>query len=160
MGHVQTGWFEASNIPDVKHSIEIYSNYNKGERTWIGLRISNRNEAKVNSDYRLSIESADWSAELVNVYNKKVEAFGSYLCKTDDLLGAPYIVNGKMTVKCEGILSVERKSDAVADDNKWRKNGFLGMTWNGTDTDFTIVVGEESLPVSFFRYRVFLFIYG
>ena len=76
---------------------------------------------------------------------------GGQCFKTDDLLDPPYIVNGKMTVKCEGILSVERKFDGVADKNQWGKNGFLGMTWKDNDNDFTIVVGEESFPVSFFR---------
>ena len=152
---LKTEWFEAINIPGVNYAIIIYPNV-YARQTWVALSLKTGKEAKLHATLRLSIESAGWSGKYVRLFEKNMNPLGGTCCETDDLLFTPYIVNGKMTVKCEGILSVERKSDEVARENKWIKNSFLGMTWNGTDTNFTIVVGEENLPVSFFT---FLFIH-
>ena len=155
--YLQTEWFEATNIPGVNYAIKIYPNADRGGEAWITLSLSTGGAAKVRANVRLSIESARWSYEYVHVFEKDINNIGNTYCKTCDLLCPPYIVDGKMTVKCEGILSIERQSDDVASNNKLKKNEFWGKTWNGIDTDFTIVVGEETFPVSFYIFPDFLF---
>ena len=153
-GVLSSSWFEASNIPGVKYALGIFPNgqsEDKRGQTWITLAICTGKEAKVHADVRLSIEAAGWNYRLVQVYQNALGG-GSTCCATKHLFYPQYIVDGILTIKCEGILSVERTSDSVdaSDvDEKWRNEGFLGNIWSGNNTDFNITVGEESLRVSF-----------
>ena len=141
-----TDFFEASNIPGVIYRLKCYPNDNR--EAWLYLGIAYGNETQVLADVTFSIESAGFCQKRSYVKDKPR---GVKCCKTYQLFFPNYMVNGKLTVKCTGILSVERKSnytDVDSDGEKWKMEGFLGSIWSGNETDFTIVVDGKCIEVS------------
>lgn len=155
-GCIKTEWLEASNIPGVKYYLKIYPNGNcdiRRRQAWIFLYFSIGKEVKLQTDYQFFIDSAGWSAkahlrECVRS-DLCISGWGETFCATDQLISPRLIVNGKLTIHCQGILKVERKTIAAFDDeHKWKNDGFLGNILNGTRQTFAIVVGDQTLQVS------------
>ena len=147
---VKTEWFEASNIPGVKYKLRMYPNGYIDEHrneTWVSLNVSIGKEVEVQADYQISIESAGLNIKLNYKYIEDT-GFGSKCCDTTVLLNPRFIVDGKLTIKCDGILTVKREGKTPP--AKWETEGFLKNIWNRSDKDFTIIVGEEIIQVSFF----------
>ena len=143
-----TDFFEASNIRGVRYRLKLYPNENG--KTWLYLGIHIGKETKVLADIKISIESADWSYKDSYEFVKN-QSFGHKCCDTYQLSFPFYMVDGKLTVKCEGILGVERKlncADADSDGDKRKMEGFLGSIWSGNSTDFVIMVDGKCIDVS------------
>ena len=149
-GFFKTEWFEASNIPGVKYYLKLYTirGYVKlWRQTWVSLNVSVGKETEVQADYQISIESAGLNIKEKFKYIKDT-GFGSKCCKTkEELLSPRFFIDEKLTIKCEGILSVARSR--IYANKKWKHEGFLKNIWIGDNKDFTIVVGEEIIQVCF-----------
>ena len=154
-------WLEASNIPGVSYRLKIYPNGDeeKNEKqTWLFLSVRLGKETKVSTDMKFSIESTGWSGGYSCEYAEN-ESWGIKCFDTDKLFES-HIINGKLTLECTGILSVERKlncADADSDGDKWKMEGFFGSLCNGIGSDFAIVVDGKCIDVSFF-YKIFVII--
>ena len=141
---IETGFFEASNIPGVSYRLKIYPD--QDDESWLYFGVVCGNET-VKADIKFAIESVGFCEKRSYVKN---EPKGVKCCHTSELLYPNYMVDGKLTLKCEGILSVERKlnsADADSDGDKWKMEGFLENMWNGSGTDFTIVIDGKCLNV-------------
>ena len=128
--NLTTEWFEASNIPGMKYYLMIDLGGTAGkEQTGIYLIISPGKEAKVHADFILSIESTGWSKKLVRDFEQH-QGWGGTFCEPYQFFGPPYIVDEKIIIKCEGILSVERTLNLVTDEiqqeNECGFGNFLG----------------------------------
>ena len=144
-----TEWFEASNIPGVIYRLKIFPSGHlliHNCETWLHLGIVYGKETQVRADVTFSIDSIGFRQKRCYVKN---EPRGVKCCNTAELFFPNYMVDGKLTVKCEGILSVERKSNYAKDvDEKWKMDGLFGSIWNGNSTDFTIVIDGKCIDVS------------
>ena len=149
-------WFEASNIPSVKYRLKISPSKHRDferNKAWLYLEVQIGNETKILADFKFSIESAGWSYKDSYEFVKNWNLRSVQCCDASQLFESQFIINGKLTVKCEGILSVERKlkcvDDSDSEDDKWKMEGFLENIRNGDGTDFTIVVDGKCIQVSF-----------
>ena len=148
-----TEWFEASNIPGVQYRLKLYPNGNCHEYegdTVVLFGVSMGKETKVHADIKFSIESAGWSSEQ-SYECKATKSRGVICCGTDELFYPDFLVDGTLTIKCEGMLIVEKTVDC---DNTWKMQGFLASLWSENETDFTIVVDGKSIKVSIFYIQV------
>ena len=154
-----TKWFEASNLPGVKYFLYLRVEWKKGHwQPSIGFKITTGKEAKVHADVVLSIESAGWNHKLVQDFDKDQGFRQGYqgsriCCKLAEFCRPPYMVDGKLIIKCEGILSVERTLNHVADDIQQENEGGFGNFWGENLKYFNINVDGNILQVSISCYR-------
>uniref|UniRef100_A0AC35GQJ7 BTB domain-containing protein n=1 Tax=Panagrolaimus sp. PS1159 TaxID=55785 RepID=A0AC35GQJ7_9BILA len=142
--------FEASNFPGVQYSINICPNDNEKElrkQTWIGLHLKYSDAIKIEADFRTTIESANMTTRICAKFEKP-EACGRIICSTEELLDPEnrFIVDGKMMIKMEGVLTIEKemppKIEAVGD----RPDVLCLRLWKQEDRkDFAIVANGQQI---------------
>ena len=143
-------YFEASNIQGIKYYLYINLQKQWKNGFWqpsIGLQISNGKETKVHADVVLSIESTSWSHKLVQDF-EGYQGWDGVCCKSAEFRRPPYMVDGKMIIKCEGILSVERTLNHVAGDIPQEIEGGFGNFWGENVKYFNINIDGNILRVS------------
>uniref|UniRef100_A0AC34F6C1 Uncharacterized protein n=1 Tax=Panagrolaimus sp. ES5 TaxID=591445 RepID=A0AC34F6C1_9BILA len=66
---------------------------------------------EINASFNIAVESANFNSSEKYVY-KKSGGFGEKCCKTEELLNPEkrFIVNGNMTIKVQGVSTVEMKT--------------------------------------------------
>ena len=146
--------FKASNIPGVQYFLRIYPNGDDDQRrgkVYIFLYINLGKESKVKVDGKFCIESAGWTKELNHEYLLS-QSRGYSPCTTADFYDSTkkFIVNGKIIVTFEGIISAEKEKIENGSESEIDMGigHVANLFWMNEDKDFTIHVGENSVKVS------------
>uniref|UniRef100_A0A914QCH1 BTB domain-containing protein n=1 Tax=Panagrolaimus davidi TaxID=227884 RepID=A0A914QCH1_9BILA len=146
--------FTVAHSSDVKYSLKIYPNGNTNAQrgnTWVFLWLGLGNEKKVNAEYTFSIKSAEWNHKINFTFEKSI-GLGNTCSTVAKFFDSrkKFIVDGKFTLKVEGILKIEKA------DPKWKRKILqpkrtttqsLRDLWNTDFKDFTIVVGRKGIEV-------------
>uniref|UniRef100_A0A914YZ10 BTB domain-containing protein n=1 Tax=Panagrolaimus superbus TaxID=310955 RepID=A0A914YZ10_9BILA len=147
--YLKSNVFNASNIPDLQYFITICPNENVEDllgQTWIYFHLRYEDELKIEANFDIKIESANYSSKENYVFEESDEWVGE-CCNTEELFDPEkrYIVDGKMIIKIEGTLTTEKempkKSETFGDN---RDALCLGL-WNQENKDFTIIVDEKEI---------------
>uniref|UniRef100_A0AC35GMZ6 BTB domain-containing protein n=1 Tax=Panagrolaimus sp. PS1159 TaxID=55785 RepID=A0AC35GMZ6_9BILA len=152
--YLESEKFIAIYSSGVKYFVRIYPNGNtiaQGGKTWVFLCLELGNEKKVYAEYTFSIKSAEWNHKIYFTFEKSY-GWGITCFTVDELFDSDMklFVNGKLTLKVEGTLFIEKA------DSKWKrkilqpkqtKTQGLRDLWNTDFKDFTIVVGKKEIEV-------------
>uniref|UniRef100_A0A914Q6M8 BTB domain-containing protein n=1 Tax=Panagrolaimus davidi TaxID=227884 RepID=A0A914Q6M8_9BILA len=141
--------FIASNIPSVKYYFAIFPNgfsLRNREQTYLSLYLEYHENIKAEAKFKISIETANYQCE-ENHVSEKCLRWGKMCFTTEELFDSEkrFIVNGEMTIKIEGVLTIEKEEIL----KPWKSGNFddsLCLTlWNQTESkDFAISVkGQE-----------------
>ena len=142
---------DASNIPGVKYYLSIFPNGNtessRGE-VCVFLQVDVGNELKVKGDGKFYIDSVACADELDHEYHNS-EGYGFSPCITADLFDSTqkFIVDGKLIIKFEGTLTVEKPR--IENEINLGTGLVANLFWMNEDKDFTIHVGQNAVKVSF-----------
>lgn len=144
----------AFNIPGVQYYISISLNDEEQDRrgeAWIFFYLHFSDEIKIESDFTITIESANYHTNCNYVFEKSI-GWGEMIGTTKELFDPQnrYIVDGKLTFKVEGTLMVEKGLPKKAETFGDHCNALCLNLWNQEENkDFTIVAGGKEIAVSF-----------
>uniref|UniRef100_A0AC35GES5 FHA domain-containing protein n=1 Tax=Panagrolaimus sp. PS1159 TaxID=55785 RepID=A0AC35GES5_9BILA len=139
-------WCDASNIPGVQYRIGICPDCldDNGE-TWIDFDIMKKTESKnkfnIDAVFNITIKSANYVSKKHLIFEKE-DFIGVKLCTTEELFDPEkrFIVDGKMTINMDGILSIEKEAEnekLLQFDDSVDSKLCLAL-WKQENKDFTI----------------------
>uniref|UniRef100_A0AC34G416 BTB domain-containing protein n=1 Tax=Panagrolaimus sp. ES5 TaxID=591445 RepID=A0AC34G416_9BILA len=140
----------AFNIPGVQYYISISLNDEEQDRrgeAWIFFYLHFSDEIKIESDFTITIESANYHTNCNYVFEKSI-GWGEMIGTTKELFDPQnrYIVDGKLTFKVEGTLMVEKGLPKKAETFGDHCNALCLNLWNQEENkDFTIVAGGKEI---------------
>uniref|UniRef100_A0A914Q2G3 MATH domain-containing protein n=1 Tax=Panagrolaimus davidi TaxID=227884 RepID=A0A914Q2G3_9BILA len=153
-----------SNIHGFQYYLRIYPNEKRtnadGRITSIYLNLDLGKLKKVEAKYTFTVKSANYSRFHRWIYETS-EGRGGEFCSTKDFFDPQkkFIVDGKMTVKCDGIFEVETEdtTSVVSEQQKWDGGALGDKLWGNNDSkDITIVADGKEIKVNSFLYQVAL----
>jgi speckle-type POZ protein len=134
-----SAWCGASNIPGVEYCIGIHPTDPGVEgETWIYFQL---NKLNIDAVFNMTIKSANYVSKKHLIFQKN-DVFGERLCTTEELFDPEkrFIVDGKMTINMDGILTIEKESENEKllqyDDSVDSKLGLA--LWKQENKDLTI----------------------
>uniref|UniRef100_A0AC34FYM7 BTB domain-containing protein n=1 Tax=Panagrolaimus sp. ES5 TaxID=591445 RepID=A0AC34FYM7_9BILA len=136
------------NICGIKYSLYLYpfgNNKDTKEQTWIFLELKLGNIKKIEADFTVKIESADFSQTFHQIF-ENTGIFGNFNCTTEKFFDKEkkFFVDGKFTVKINGILNFEGPTPT---QQIWNGGKLGNKFWEKGDKDFTIAVDEKEIKV-------------
>uniref|UniRef100_A0A914PCA2 BTB domain-containing protein n=1 Tax=Panagrolaimus davidi TaxID=227884 RepID=A0A914PCA2_9BILA len=134
----------------MKYYLTFYPNDNEHRgTTWIGLHMDFERTKKVECEWTIKIESANYSQKCQYVYEKS-QGRGRRICKTEEFFDPKmkFIADRKITVKVIGFFKFDASINIVVQQQKCDCRTFLNELWEQNETkDFTIVVGSKEIMV-------------
>uniref|UniRef100_A0AC35FWK7 BTB domain-containing protein n=1 Tax=Panagrolaimus sp. PS1159 TaxID=55785 RepID=A0AC35FWK7_9BILA len=151
---LQSEKFTAIHSSDVQYFLRIYPNGNKESnrgKTWVFLWVKLENEKTIEAGFILSVKSAEWSHKF-NFTFEESYGRGISCCTVAELFDSDmeFIVKGKLTLKVEGILKIEKAESTCARkilQPKRQQSQSLRDLWNTDFEDFVFVVEEKKIKV-------------
>uniref|UniRef100_A0A914Q3J1 BTB domain-containing protein n=1 Tax=Panagrolaimus davidi TaxID=227884 RepID=A0A914Q3J1_9BILA len=138
-----------SNTPDFEYCLKINPNGDVDKRrgqAWIFLRLKLGNQKKVDTEFTITVKSANISRKCSNIYVES-SGYGSYIAKTSELFDPDknFFVDGKFTVKVYGTFKFGDDISEAIEQQKWEGAVLGDKLWKDNTKDFTIVVdGKET----------------
>uniref|UniRef100_A0A914QQ88 BTB domain-containing protein n=1 Tax=Panagrolaimus davidi TaxID=227884 RepID=A0A914QQ88_9BILA len=148
-------WFDASNIPGVRYRIGIFfflgdamigpNSLETGKTWFFYFELNKRN---IDAVFNMTIKSANYVLKKHLIPGKK-DIIEEKLCTTEELFDPEkrFIVDGKMTVYMDGILSIEKEAENEIllqfDDTFDSKLGLA--LWEQENKDFIISAGGKEI---------------
>uniref|UniRef100_A0A914Z2B9 BTB domain-containing protein n=1 Tax=Panagrolaimus superbus TaxID=310955 RepID=A0A914Z2B9_9BILA len=106
------------------------------------------NAKKIEADYNVTIDSANYYQNFYHVYDKS-NGRGNFTCSAEEFFDPNYkiFVNGKFTIKVDGNFKIDAPA-SVFSEQKWNGGRLGDELWLKDDTkDFVIVVENRYIKV-------------
>uniref|UniRef100_A0A914Q885 BTB domain-containing protein n=1 Tax=Panagrolaimus davidi TaxID=227884 RepID=A0A914Q885_9BILA len=134
--------FTAFKFSPIPYHFEFFPNGNNNknrERVWIFLQIPFEFQKNVHAEYTFTIKSANWSKKINYIFEGDFDGYGSRICKTHEFFKSSkkFIVDGKCTVKIEGVFKIENVQPFWDFPNR--------DLWNQKMEDFKFQIGESEI---------------
>uniref|UniRef100_A0AC34FPN9 MATH domain-containing protein n=1 Tax=Panagrolaimus sp. ES5 TaxID=591445 RepID=A0AC34FPN9_9BILA len=140
--------FKVSNISGVEYYLSIYPNDDDHHgATGIYLCLHNSDEIKVEANFSLTIDSANYAYEEEKYVFNESSGWGGLCCKAGELYDSEkrFIYDGKLTIKMDGIFTIENDIPEKAETFVNHPDALCLELWNQEeDKNFTITAdGKE-----------------
>uniref|UniRef100_A0A914P3Z6 BTB domain-containing protein n=1 Tax=Panagrolaimus davidi TaxID=227884 RepID=A0A914P3Z6_9BILA len=138
-----------SNTPSFEYYLGIFPNGDVDKhrgRAWIFLSLKLGNEKKVETEFTITVKSANFSKKYSYIYEESI-GYGHNIAKTNELFdpNKNFFVNGKFTVKISGTFKFGDDISEAMEQQKWEGAVLGDKLWKDDTKDFTIVVdGKET----------------
>uniref|UniRef100_A0AC34G815 BTB domain-containing protein n=1 Tax=Panagrolaimus sp. ES5 TaxID=591445 RepID=A0AC34G815_9BILA len=114
----------------------VYNLMNDENESILSLNVTLGNEKRIESEYKISIKSVNFSIIRKDIFDKNlsIRGFGCCICLSRDLFDPVknIFVDGKMVIKVEGVLKVERPN-------------IQKLTWENGDLEKNIFVDGKMI---------------